>query len=157
MKRWNDREIDLIRQDRENSIQRQDMTMPEISDDLINYVPIEVDAFSAVKIKSRKIKKGTDLKIKDQEIKNKYLKIIFEKKGGIKKIIAQNKDFILNNSNYRFGIPVLEYPKSKSRNEIFRPINIGNSDGDLHGIINGKIFRKVESLIKEHLVNLLII
>ena len=125
MKRWNDREIDLIRQDKENSIQRQDMTMPEISDDLINYVPIEVDAFSAVKIKSRKIKKGTDLKIKGQEIKNKYLKIIFEKKGGIKKIIAQNKDFILNNSNYRFGIPVLEYPKSKSRNEIFRPINVG--------------------------------
>ena len=55
MKRWNDREIDLIRQDKENSIQRQDMTMPEISDDLINYVPIEIDAFSAVKVKSRKV------------------------------------------------------------------------------------------------------
>ena len=70
MKRWNDREISLIRQDRENSIQRQDMTMPEISDDLINYVPIEeVDAFSAVKIKSRKLKKEQILKSKVKKLK----------------------------------------------------------------------------------------
>ena len=125
MKRWNEREMDLIRQDRENSIQRQDMTMPEISDDLINYVPIEIDAFSVIKIKSRKIAKAKDLVIKGQEIKNKYLKILFEKNGGIKKIIFEKKDYTSNNSEYTFGIPVLEYPKSKSRNEIFKPIHVG--------------------------------
>ncbi len=125
MKRWNDREIDLIRQDKENSIQRQDMTMPEINDDLINYVPVEIDAFSAIKIKSRKISKQKDLKIKGQEIRNNYLSILFEKKGGVKKILIGKKDYVLNNSKYKFGIPILEYPKTKSRNEIFRPIHVG--------------------------------
>jgi len=125
MKRWNDREIDLIRQDKENSIQRQDMTMPEISDDLINYVPIEIDAFSAVKVKSRKVIKEKDLKINGQEIKNKFIKVSFEKKGGIKKIIFERKDYVFNNLEYNFGVPILEFPKSKSRNEIFKPVNVG--------------------------------
>lgn len=125
MKRWNDREIDLIRQDRENSIQRQDMTMSEISDDLINYVPVEIEALSAKKIKFGKISKAKDLIIKGNQIRNNKLKIVFENNGGIQKIILEKKDFIFNNSKYKFGVPILEYPKSKSRNEIFKPIYVG--------------------------------
>ena len=121
MKRWNDREIDLIRQDRENSIHRQDVTMPEITDELVNYIPVEIDALSALKVKSRKITSKKDIALKNQEIKNKHIKIIFKKNGGIKKIIFRKKDFILNNSKYKFGVPILEYPNSNSRNEIFKP------------------------------------
>ena len=97
--------------------------MPEITDDLVNYIPVEIDALSALKVKSRKITSEKDLALKNQEIKNKHIKIIFEKNGGIKKIIFRKKDFVLNNSKYKFGVPILEYPKSKSRNEIFKPAN----------------------------------
>ena len=124
--RWNDREIDLIRQEKINSVHRQDMTMSEISSDLIDWVPIEIDALSAKKIKKNKILKALDLIIKDNKIQNKFIEIEFNKKGGVKKIISSNYNFILNNKKFIFGVPVLEYPKSHNRNEIFKPVKFGS-------------------------------
>ena len=124
--RWNNREIDLIRQEKSNSIHRQDMTMSEIDSGLVNWVPIEIDALSVKKVKNSKILFPNDLDIKGNKIKNKFITIIFNKKEGIKEIVSSNHNFVLNNKEFSFGVPVLEFPKSNTRNEIFKPVKFGS-------------------------------
>ena len=95
--RWNNRDIDLIRQKKSNSVQRQDMTMSEISQDLINWIPVEIEALSAKKINNVKSIVAKDLKIKVNKIENKFITIIFNKREGIEKITSANYNFVLNN------------------------------------------------------------
>ena len=77
---WVRREIDLTRQKKENSVHRQDMTMSEISDDLVDWIgPIEIPALTAKKINFDK-NTAKDLKINKLEISNKKINIRFAQK-----------------------------------------------------------------------------
>ena len=125
---WVRREIDLTRQKKVNSVHRQDMTMSEINDDLVDWVgPIEIPPLTAKKIDFQK-SISNDLKIKKLEINNKNISVQFAEKGGIENIFSKKHSFIKNNKEFFFGVPVLEYPKTQKRTEIFKPVASGSLD-----------------------------
>jgi len=124
-KRWTDREMDLIRQNRENSIHRQDMTLSEINPNLTEWIgPIEIPGLTAKKI-NLKQNSANDLIINKPEISNKLITIQFSKNGGVEKILSKKHNFINNNDRFVFGLPILEFPKSHKRTEIFKPVEFG--------------------------------
>ena len=95
---WVRREIDLTRQKKINSVHRQDMTMSELNDDLVDWVgPIEIPPLTAKKIDFQK-SISNDLKIKKLEINNKKISVQFAEKGGIENIFSKKHSFIKNNT-----------------------------------------------------------
>ena len=104
------------------------MTMSEISDDLVDWMgPIEIPALTAKKIDFQK-RISNDLKINKLEISNKKITIQFAEKGGIENIFSKKHNYIKNNKEFFFGVPVLEYPKTQKRTEIFKPVASGSLD-----------------------------
>tara|TARA_B100001964_G_C14242276_1_gene605620 strand:+ start:176 stop:2824 length:2649 start_codon:yes stop_codon:yes gene_type:complete len=123
--RWIKREMDLIRQNKENSVHRQDMTLSEINPSLVDWIgPVTIPALTAKTI-DIKHKPSKDLKINKLVISNRILSIQFAKNGGIDSIFSKKHLFVKNNDEFIFGLPVLEFPKTHKRTEIFKPVEFG--------------------------------